>query len=347
MKAFSQFGIKLMGFNCGEAEQFAAILSLAEGHVQHEWRLVSEEGDAHFFVFPEQALQAALLPNMPLAYCLFYGNGEEDNRIATDAGRIPLLSSLEAALNKAGARFFPLPPAPDWHGLATRQAANLPAVRDAAAPGESIGMAAKPITPDKDGATAFVPQGLLKLLLDGGTAPLLIRLGAVGLCADYANGVYYSQSSLEQFAPCFATDDAQPATKPITPAELAQIIGKAQLKPQPLNSLVWYAALQGSQGRLLSGVSPEDIVHLSRWPDLGIPGCGHYVGLAAFMHSNTVKLADIAAACHYPVASVYNFYNACHLVGLTKQGGAVHWHQKPASPENKLLLKKIRDRISL
>ncbi|PPD47292.1 MAG: hypothetical protein CTY16_07635, partial [Methylobacter sp.] len=206
--------------------------------------------------------------------------------------------------------------------------------------------ASPPATSEEEaiGPAVFSPEhGLLKAVLDCKSVPVLIRVNDVGVYLDPVKGSYYCPLTLEQLIPCFDRDPIR--IKPITQPELRQVVSNTKLSPKPLSNLIWYAAFKASQGRLLLGTSPEDVVHLIRWPDLGLPGCGNYVKLAAFMHSNTMKLSDIPSATQYPVEAVYDFYNACHLVGLIEKAAAIELHEKQIDLEHQNLLRKIRNRL--
>jgi hypothetical protein len=119
------------------------------------------------------------------------------------------------------------------------------------------------------------------------------------------------------------------------------------LSANPLNNLIWYITFKASQGRLLEGNYPYDTVHLSGWPNLRLPEARNFIKLAAFMHSNTLPLVEIAKMTRIPLPQVFDFYNACHLIGLVDKGHAVKIHQKEMDPERQGLLQKIRDRLKL
>ena len=134
--------------------------------------------------------------------------------------------------------------------------------------------------------------------------------------------------------------------KPVTAAELLDSVAAAKLKPQSLSSLIWYATFQSSQGRKLKGYAKGQIVHLKRWPDLGLPGCRQLVHLAAFMQSNQVDLETVAEQTQTPLEQVYNFYNACEMIGLIQQGDYTEVHTKTINTEKRSLLTKIGKRLS-
>jgi len=217
----------------------------------------------------------------------------------------------------------------------------------------------QPISPDPvkpapvseqfaDGHPVFYPnQGLLKALLAAKTDLTLIVINyEVDLWLDPIAGLFYCWADLEQFA-SFCAPAIPLSVKPVSQKVLQDNIAKHKLSPNPLNNLIWYTAFKASQGRLLEGNSPYDTVHLSGWPNLRLPEARNLIKLAAFMHANTLPLVEIAKITKIPLPHVFDFYNACCLIGLVEKGHAVKIHQKEIDPERQGLLQKIRDRLKL
>jgi hypothetical protein len=199
-----------------------------------------------------------------------------------------------------------------------------------------------------DDRHVFYPnQGLLKALLAAKTDLTWIVINnEVDLWLDPIEGRFYSWADLEQFA-SFCTPTIQLTVKSISQTALQDNIAKHKLSANPLNNLIWYITFKASQGRLLEGNSPYDTVHLSGWPNLRLPEARNFIKLAAFMHSNTLPLVEIAKMTRTPLPQVFDFYNACHLIGLIEKGHAVKIHHKEIDPERHGLLQKIRDRLKL
>ncbi|MDD5272560.1 MAG: hypothetical protein PHU14_07565 [Methylovulum sp.] len=333
--------IKLLGFSAPEMERFSAILALAESRLQQAWQMTTAE-DADFFLLPSEQLKASLAADISAARCLFYTDDPAiGNLILSDCHKIPRINSLINVLNHRGAQ------------KTIEITANAEAIPEPASPssGESappapIESQPAPSANDQPADTAnFAPDhGLLSALLEHHATPILIKANTVVICVDPSQKLYYCPLSLTQLIPYFDPGIA-PQVKPISVPEMQELVGKAKLPPQPLNNLIWYITFKTSQGRLLQGTAPEDIVRLLHWPDLTIPECGHYAKLAAFMHSNTMRLADIAKTTSYPPASVYDFYNACTVVGMTEKADTVQVHEKVADLKQQTVLRKIRDRL--
>jgi len=330
--------IKLVGFNQAQTEQFSAILTLAETRLKQSWQIVKSP-QADFFLCNEKHLSNLLNAGIAIERCLFYsGDHDFKNPIAVDTNQIPLLTSLVSVLNEAGVRLPP--PALNLKPITTQPPA---------APNLKPTATQPPVRQTPIAETAFSPShhGLLNALLksqSGGS--IFIQTGSIGLCVDPSNNTYYCPLALTQLDPHFNADSS-PQVRPINASELQAFIDKAQLIPQPLSNLIWYVTIKTSQGRLLQDSSPDDMVHLLRWPDLAMPGCGDFVKLAAFMHSNTMSLIEIAQLTAYPLEAVYDFYNACHLIGLIGKGETVQAHKKTTNPNQQSVLKKIRDRLKL
>jgi hypothetical protein len=353
--------IKLIKFSEQETESFSAIFSLAEARLKQNWRVVATEAEtADFFLLTEERLKNSLLPGVPPVQCLFYsdedsgegGDSLAGNHILTDHNGVPRMRSLMEVLNKVGES-----PAvssismPIASGAQTAAEVTPPApapVETSPPPAISAAPVATKVDTDTTAYTEPRPavQSLLKLLLAARTEPVWISAGEIDLWIVPADGCYYSSASLAQLAAyCTAHADTLLLDVQISRVEQQRIVAKEKLRPQTLSNLIWYVAFKSSQGRLLKGHTPQDIVHLLRWPDLGVPECRNYVKLAAFMHSNALSLLDIAATTGTPLEALYNFYNACYLTGLIEKAETSQRHEKAIHVEQQELLKKISDRL--
>ena len=199
-----------------------------------------------------------------------------------------------------------------------------------------------------DDRHVFYPnQGLMKALLAAKTDLTWIVINnEVDVWIDPIKGHYYSWADLEQFA-SFCTPTIPLTIKTISQTALQDTIAKHKLSPNPVNNLIWYIAFKASQGRLLENNSPYDTVHLSGWPNLRLPEARNFIKLAAFMHSNTLPLIEVAKITRIPLPQVFDFYNACYLIGLVEKGHDIKIHQKEIDSERHGLLQKIRDRLKL
>ncbi|MDD5126331.1 hypothetical protein [Methylovulum sp.] len=342
--------IRLVGFNAQEIELFSAILALAEARLQQTWNITDENRGGDFFIFKD-GRHVPISPEPPMARCLFYVSDSTvsehcfDRHIVVDKDNVPRLSFLIAVLNRLGNQSAPIPDEPsqmsETAGVGVHASAS--ALFVPASVGEDI-MPSDPDGKSADSAVFCPDQGLLKALLQLETFPVALTANNVVLWLDPAKGLYFCPLTLERLIACCAPENLF-AVEPMSEPELQRLVVQEKLSPRPLSSLVWYVVFKSSQGRLLQGTSAQDIVHLLRWPDLGLPECRNYVKLAAFMHSNSMALADIATATHIPLGSVYDFYNACYLTGLIEKVTNVQRHEKHIDGERQNLLKKIRNRL--
>lgn len=97
--------------------------------------------------------------------------------------------------------------------------------------------------------------------------------------------------------------------------------GPAGMAARPLPELLWYATLCASRGQLLQGCRSDDLVRLKRWPDFSaLFHRSGYPTLAAYMVEQAADLPTVAADTGVPLAEVFNFYNACVMLGLVERG---------------------------
>lgn len=95
----------------------------------------------------------------------------------------------------------------------------------------------------------------------------------------------------------------------------------AGLEARPLAELLWYATLCASRGLLLQGSRSDDPIRLKRRPDFStLFHRDSYPTLAAYMAEETADLQTVAANTGVPLPEVFNFYNACSVLGLIERG---------------------------
>lgn len=342
-KIDNSLSLGLIGFNENQKRSFLAILSLAERRLQHAWSIV-ELSKADFFVLAMEKSQSESIiveQNLPRERCLFYSQQSvrEDNEILTDIGKIPRLCSLVEILNRI---------------------ANLtkPAPLDSLFIEPTITVAPNS---DKD---FFDPDwGLLKHLLQNTTELLVCDfispIGNHKLYIDSVEKIYYCGTGLKYLDSYLMFNDTLPintsskkiSSQPncnlniVSQAEWNNEIEITTLPARPLNNLIWYVAFRLSKGRLLRGHSNQDSFYLTRWPDLGVEGCGQYVKLAAFMRNNSVCLTTVADKTAIPLNEVYNFYNACYLVGIVEKTDKSELYTKGLDENKQQLLEKITKRL--
>lgn len=86
---------------------------------------------------------------------------------------------------------------------------------------------------------------------------------------------------------------------------------------RPLQELLWYAALCASNGQLLQGCHADTPVRLTACPDFSrLFHREHDPALAAFMLKEATDLTTVAESTGIPLTQVFEFYNACAVLGL-------------------------------
>ena len=293
----------LVGFNAQETENFSAVLSLAERGLQHIWR-ISSSMDADLFLLAEGIDFASY--QLPQARCLFYSSQKTtDDRsvLLVDTHGVPRLRSVVEVFNRLANELL-----------------------SAQSPSSNA---------------SFNPQhGFLGQLLHAPTQAQAYSLPEqTAIYVDKQANVYFSACDLQQLkryakAPqVFATPLTEPQYGKAT----------ADLTAKPLNNLIWEITFLASSGKLLQGHSQNDIVHLSHWPDLSIATCRNYMKLIAFMRHNTAPISEIAQSTAIEMTEIYNFYNACYLIGFIEKAKQSSYHQKKHRQHE--LLNKINSRL--
>jgi hypothetical protein len=134
----------------------------------------------------------------------------------------------------------------------------------------------------------------------------------------------------------------------LTPTALRAEVEKQSLRAYPVETILWYTALQASQGRILYNQPKQANVRLKQWPNFAtLPHLPTHMNLAAFMLKKTADLTTIATKTHVPLPIVIDFFNACKLSGLIIEPN----HSEPLIekeiPETKRqLLKGILNRLT-
>jgi hypothetical protein len=188
--------------------------------------------------------------------------------------------------------------------------------------------------------------GLLKPLLEA-TSPFVFTLQTQ---PDYSpiyinpeQNVFYCASPLELLTPYFTRDNGVLATS-LSVEELNITLKKHTLSPYPLRNLIWYTAFKCSRGKLIQGLSTEDIILLTHLPYVG-PDSRSYINLAASLKKKAATLEDATKETGVTLELAIDFYNACHLAGLIEKKIAIEQHQKAPELEKQSLLTKLKNRL--
>jgi hypothetical protein len=234
-----------------------------------------------------------------------------------DEKRIPGLRALGEVLNRASLVIHNVE-------VASVTVASLEtekvAIENPALAIENLPPVAMAVEPAPSFPAYFDPnQGLLGYLLQPKEHYLVITLdNQIDCLALYLNmnkAVYYSHNTLEQLN-AYLTARDNLFIKSYTAEEFNECIEAENLKSQALKTLIWYAAITLSAGRVIKDHDNNAVVSLKSWPDLRLPKCMDYAKLAAFMKNNAATLEVIAEKTGIARTDVHNFYNACYLIDI-------------------------------
>lgn len=338
-KTKKSFNLSLMGFNESQTRTFSAILCLAERGLRDSWRLIEGVGADFFILSTEKSESESLIvsKNLPRNRCIFCTKKHqpeydyEHDVLFIASGDLPQLSSLVKVLNY--------------------QIANISDSEQSPTDNSSVTLFITPqiITLNNDDDFFNPNQSFLKRLLLQNTTDFLVyrfssSTGSVKLYVDCVKKNYYCDVRLQDLKTYFTAKDAV-IIDSISEIEWINTLKKITLPAHPLANLIWYVAFELSNGRLLSGHSNQDNVYLTRWPDLGVEGCGKYIKLAAFMRNNVASLTVTANKTNVPLTDVYSFYNACYLIGIVEKANNSELYAKVLDTEKQQLLTKITNRL--
>lgn len=338
LSAKSYLTIKPIGFGEIERIKFESLLTIAENMLNFSWKL-TEATESDFYLLPGHLKllmdKDDLLKSLPHRRCIFYTekitNDTQYHEILANKENIPHLRSLVELLNTLSS------------SISSIELENL-------VPAEENDLKS-PVTKNLTESEYFDPNdGFLGHLLSDNDSikeyKLLDQTLIAKLYIDRGNNIYYCQASLENLEAFFATD-ANILKRDISKQQLQEIISTEEIKPKPLNNLLWHGAFISSQGRLMTGHNAKtDIIHLKRWPDINLPGSRKLIKLAAYMQSNSVDLNTIQQQTDIPIEQVHNFFNACKIIDLIEYRQTTDIHEKNLDNNQRQLYEKIAKRLN-
>jgi hypothetical protein len=148
-----------------------------------------------------------------------------------------------------------------------------------------------------------------------------------------SRGQYFS--TIPDLAPFCATPASQFRIKVLTGPgqEHAGVIGRNIVE------LLWAAGFHASQGRLMEGSSPSDVVTMDVWPNFTrLPTTPNSLQLAALFSHHPTSIALASRRLKIEPAEVYRFYTAARCAGFAHTS-----HHNQEEP----LLKPHRNRALL
>lgn len=95
--------------------------------------------------------------------------------------------------------------------------------------------------------------------------------------------------------------------------------GEPERRGRSLGELMWEAAFHASDGRLVSGCSPVDVVKLTRWPNLSrLSRDENTVRLCALLTRHPTSIVVAGRLLKVEPAELYRFYSAACCAELTR-----------------------------
>jgi hypothetical protein len=181
----------------------------------------------------------------------------------------------------------------------------------------------------------------------GEKLPRVFRHGdAPKLWHSPSDGYFFCKGGIESLsALCRAPVRDIHVEEMIPPLFQAQITELA-LQSVAVKEIVWYAALEASQGRMWEGFRETQVVQLKQWPSVGrLPRYKEFLAAATFMHANAADLQTVAKETETPLALVIDFHNACQALDLLDRDIPPRIRKKEDDSGSTELYRKISMRL--
>jgi hypothetical protein len=337
------YSIRPVGFSKNEYTKFEAIMTIAQGRLYDEWQCIAE-GPADIYLVTVESLQEwnrhqVELPRDRLLACTLPGFEIDGARwwIQRDPEHLPSLLALARTLNLIGAEL----------ASGNLSGAPISVKPETPKPMEAI----SPATPANDADSFYDPDrhliGIIReCLADGLPRRLACEDKSGAVLVEPRRGICFVPGDDVLSSPLLSAPRDQIQVHRLGDEQLARDISTMNARGRALNDLIFLAALLGSQGRLWVGCRHDEPVRLKQWLDFrNLFHHMDFIGLMAFMNSNTADVNAIAARTGISIDKVINFHNACMALDLLDRGGEVSIREKPANPEMRSLYGKIAKRL--
>lgn len=150
----------------------------------------------------------------------------------------------------------------------------------------------------------------LHRIREQGRVARLTHADAGTLWVDPANGLYCAEFPIPEAmfcAPDNAIDVRWQAELPTAGAR------------RPVEELFWNAGWHGSNGALLEGCEPYDVVAVVQWPNFTrLPYCQSMITLCAFLHNRPTSLSFAYRSLRIEREDAFRFYSAARAAGLVE-----------------------------
>jgi len=155
-------------------------------------------------------------------------------------------------------------------------------------------------------------------------ADLVLANGSV-LVIDPAEKVFYSSRTTDELVALLRSRRRlEGKIVPVTsPEKLRARLARWEIKPRPVEELLWLTGLITGAGEPLGGWNPREPVRLARWPDFAkLPYRQAHLKMAAMLTADGILPAKLAEACESAPGDVADFLNACAEIGILESKAA-------------------------
>jgi len=98
-----------------------------------------------------------------------------------------------------------------------------------------------------------------------------------------------------------------------------RLIPAANVIGRNVDELMWKVAFHSSQGKLMKGCYPVDVIELTRWPNLTrLPHTANTPRIASLLSRQPSSPAIAGKVLKVSPQEMYQFYSAAHCAGLTR-----------------------------
>lgn len=337
----------LSGFSRTDEVGFSTLFKTAAARAGGRFELSAEaEADALIIdadsIYGQMGLMQAQASGKLLIAITAGSRADADHKLdspVTEAALVSLLNRLSGEASRAA----PLPPSAPPPGATSAQpvraavaeskaapaasnpsrlpakAASAPEIPKATAQVAALAPAAIPASAKPGAAPVETTRdrSLFELLQPGvlqqpvrlqrGTAPVLI--------IDPATRSYLGASTLKPYADYVKSTIRDSELKPVAAAELQRLEGELGA-PQPIQRLLWLAALHAGEGQVI-GFEPGARFRLGKWPQIEREYPKHF-RIATVMMKGPASVEEIAAASGASREEVCDLLNAYLTTGFAE-----------------------------
>lgn len=204
-----------------------------------------------------------------------------------------------------------------------------------------------------DNGTGTIPlstgQRALDVVLEHGSTPIRIVDDEHSVIIERSRRQYFGEDNQEVVKALLLADDKDVQIEEIDVDRLAEFTGG--LTAHELDTPLWEAVLDHSDGKLMNGLSPNQAYRLRRWPDFKkLDHKPIHVRLTVFLSKRGGDINALARLSGIPVERVIDFVNACHALHYLEAQTEPVTSPPPQTKANKSklgLFSRIRARLGI